>query len=70
MQISDCFSRRRAKKAPLVKYHHHLTLVVLQLKEMKKIYEKGEGKKIPVKDQKALNENVWKTQEAEKMVAK
>jgi len=28
--------------------------------------EKEEAKKIPVKDQKPQNENVWKTQQAEK----
>lgn len=68
MQISDCWCRRGAKKAPLAKHRHHLTLAALQLKEMKKIHRKGEGRKTSLKDQKPLNENVCKTQQAEKRI--
>lgn len=67
MQISDCYSRRGAKKIPLAKHHHCLVPEVLQLKERKK-HGKRRGKKIPVKYQKPQNENVWKTQQAEKRI--
>lgn len=68
MQISDCYSRRAARKAHVAKHHHHLTLVVLQLKEMKKICGKGERRKIRAEDQTSLNENVWETQQIEKRI--
>lgn len=50
IQISDCYSRRGAKKTPLAKHDHCLTPEVLQLKEKKKHGKKERKRRYLLKD--------------------